>query len=122
MEGGVCFFVAFLGGRTFFFEWPLIPLFWASGEICPGFQSQTGSPDLRASSPMCNRILTFTSGATPADLLVASMAAELFRSTYLCTNISGIRVWELECNSMFVVAYMYIKIQNKMKTVNTLMT
>ena len=36
---------------------PLIPLFWTSGDICPGFQSQGGC------------------GATPANLLMASMAA-----------------------------------------------
>ena len=44
------------------FVGPLIPLFWIkkSGWI----------PLL-----MCNRILRFTSGSTPADLLVASLAA-----------------------------------------------
>ena len=28
---------------------PLIPLFWSSGDVCPGFQSQGGFPRLRAS-------------------------------------------------------------------------
>ena len=55
----------------------LIPLFWTSGDICPGFQSQCGFYNL------CNRFLRFTSGATPADLLAASMVTEPFRSTYL---------------------------------------
>ena len=38
----------------------LIPLFWTSGDICPGFQSQSGSPHLRVPSPACNGILRFT--------------------------------------------------------------
>ena len=59
------------------------PLFWTSGYVCPGFQSQVGSPCLGALLPACNRILRFTSGATPADLLITSMVAELFSSTYL---------------------------------------
>ena len=42
---------------------PLTPLFWTSGDVCPGFQSQ--------------------SGVAPADLLVANMTAEPFQSTYL---------------------------------------
>ena len=38
--------------------------------------SKTGwIPRLRALSPVCNEFLRFTSGATPADLLAASMAA-----------------------------------------------
>ena len=32
---------------------------------------------MRATSPVCNGILRFTFGATPADILVASMAAVL---------------------------------------------
>ena len=39
---------------------PLIPLFWTSGDVCPGFQSQGGFPRLRASSPVCNGFLRFT--------------------------------------------------------------
>ena len=48
------------------FVGPLIPLFWSSGDVCPGFQSQGGFPHLRASLPAHNRFLRFTSGATPA--------------------------------------------------------
>ena len=50
---------------------------------------------MHASSPACNRILRFTSGATPADLLVASMVAKPFPSTYFQTSISGARDWDL---------------------------
>ena len=57
---------------------PLILLFWTSGEVCPGFQSQGGFPCLPASLPACNRFLRFTSIVTLADLLVTSMAAEPF--------------------------------------------
>ena len=31
---------------------PLIPLFWTSGDVSPGLQSQVGSPCLHASSPV----------------------------------------------------------------------
>ena len=60
---------------------PLIILFWTSGDIFSGFQSQGGSPHLHAPSPVSNRIFRFTSGTTPADLLAASMAADPFSST-----------------------------------------
>ena len=66
----------------------LIPLFWTSGEICPGFQSQGGPINciyIIWISPACNGFLRFTSGATPADLLTASIAAEPFWSKYLHT-------------------------------------
>ena len=48
---------------------PLIPLFWTSGDVCPGFQSQGGFSCLCASLPAHNRFLRFTSGATPADCI-----------------------------------------------------
>ena len=43
-------------------------------------------PHLRASSPACNRFLRFTSGATPADYLVNSMAAQPF-DPHTCTRV-----------------------------------
>ena len=46
-----------------FFVGPLIPLFWTPGDVCPGFQIQGAA---------CNGI-RFTSGATPANFLTASM-------------------------------------------------
>ena len=57
---------------------PLIPLFWTSDDICHGFQIQDEFPHQHASSPACNGFLRFTSGVTPADLLAASVVAELF--------------------------------------------
>ena len=61
---------------------PLIPLFWTSGDISSGFQRQIGQPysHLTEAFTYC---LRFTSDATPADLLEASMAAESISSTYL---------------------------------------
>ena len=50
-------------------------MFWTSGDVSPGFQSQEWIPHLCALSPACNEFLRFTSGATPADLLAATMAA-----------------------------------------------
>ena len=62
---------------------PLIPLFWTSGDVCVGSQSQGGSP-------VCVCFLTcvilrFTSGVTPADCTEVSTAAQPFRFMYLQT-------------------------------------
>ena len=59
--------------KSFFVE-PLIALFWNSGVICPGFQSQDEFPWLCALLLVHNGITRFTSGATPAGILAASMA------------------------------------------------
>ena len=57
-------------------------LIWTSSDFWPGFQSQALFSCMRALSPARNRFLRFTSGVTPADLLVANMVAEVFQSTY----------------------------------------
>ena len=59
------------------FVGPLIPLFWTSGNVCPGYKSQDGTL-VCALTPTCNGFLRFTSGATTADLLMPGMAAEHF--------------------------------------------
>ena len=53
---------------------PLVPLFWISSDVFSGFQSQDRLPYLhcRGKCNVCS--LRSTSGATPADLLTASMA------------------------------------------------
>ena len=56
-----------------------IPLLLTSGDIFPWCQSQGES------SIAC--VLKFTSGATPADYLMASIAGEPFWYTYLCMYI-----------------------------------
>ena len=65
---------------------PLIPLFWTSGDVCPGFQSKGGSLVCFLTCV----ILRFTSGVTPADCIEVSMAAKPFRSRYLQTCPSSI--------------------------------
>ena len=47
-----------------------------SGDISSGFQSHDGFLHLLASSPAFNGFLRFSSGATPADLLVTSSMAD----------------------------------------------
>ena len=44
----------------------------------PGSAPEGGSSHLLALSPACNGILRFTPGVKSAELLVGSMAAELF--------------------------------------------
>ena len=51
---------------------------WISYGACPGFQSQSESRHWHVLSPARNGFVRFTSGATPTDLLAASMTAELF--------------------------------------------
>ena len=74
------------GGYQSFLWGPRYHCFCTCGDICPGFQSQGGFPHLYASSPTHNGFLRFTSGATPADLLTASLVGEPFRSTYFGTS------------------------------------
>ena len=52
---------------------PLVPLFWISGDVSSGFQSQSGLPYTCCGGKRNVRFLRSTSGATLADLLAASM-------------------------------------------------
>ena len=56
---------------------PLIPLFWTFGDFSSRFQSMEVRPALFALDGSAFDVcpLRFTSGATPADLLMASMVA-----------------------------------------------
>ena len=54
------------------FALPLLFLFWTSGDISSGFKVKVDP------LPGYNGFFRFTSGATPADLLIAIMAAEPF--------------------------------------------
>ena len=65
------FFLNFGGHQSFLWgQWcPVL-------DFCQGFQSQGRFRHLRALSPVLNGCLGFSSGATPADLLAASMATE----------------------------------------------
>ena len=70
------FFKQFLEDISPFVE-PLKPLFWISGDVCPGFKSQAGS----LACFLACMIPKYTSGATPADSMEVSMAAEYFMGT-----------------------------------------
>ena len=67
-------------------------LFWTSGNISSGFQSYSGHLT-EADLSHVTHFLRFTSGAMPANLLVARMAAEPFSSMYLKAGIGGIKTW-----------------------------
>ena len=70
---------------------PLIPLFWTSSDVSSGFQSQSGQPysHLTEAYYVCPRRLT--SGAIPADLLMASMAVSCF--LHMCVSVEiGCRI------------------------------
>ena len=61
------------------FVGPLIPLFWTSGDVSSGFQSQSGFCLIQAwqrHTCYVTHSLSFISGATPVNLLAASMGAE----------------------------------------------
>ena len=58
---------------------PLIPLFWTSDDVSSGFKARVGSALFKLSGGKhcyVTHSLRFTSGVTPADLLVASMVTE----------------------------------------------
>ena len=69
---------------------PLILRFWTSVDVSYGFPSRNGQPY----SYLVEVYMLFTSGVTPADLLMASMA-ESVSSTYLRAGIGGTRNWDL---------------------------
>ena len=66
---------------------PLVPLFWISGDISSGFQSQSGFCLIRYfCGGECNvHSPRFTSGATLADLLAAG--AQLVTSPHICAEV-----------------------------------
>ena len=60
----------------------LIPMFCTSGDISSGFQSQSEQTYLHLAEGYMLH-MRFTSGVTPADLLLASMAAKALFSIYI---------------------------------------
>ena len=76
----VCTFFKKTFCRTWvLFVGPLVPLFWTSPDICPGFQSQGGS--LCMLSHLCDPQIHLW-----CDCIEVSMAAKPFWSTYLQTS------------------------------------
>ena len=74
-------------GRYMSFLGSLVPLFWISGDVSSGFQSQSGFCLIRYfCGGECNVHSTrFTSGATLADLLAAG--AQLVSSPHACAEV-----------------------------------
>ena len=64
------FFLKFLADTCPFLG-PLVPLFWISGDVSSGFQSQSGLPYSHCGGKRNVRSPRSTSGATLADLLAA---------------------------------------------------
>ena len=72
----MCLFLFYNFWRTYvIFIWPLTPLFWTSGDVCPRFQRLCGS----LVCFLACVLLRFTSGATLADCIEVNMATEPFR-------------------------------------------
>ena len=92
-----CFLTTFLKIFSEQFCGTTDTLFWTSHDVCSRFQSQSGSPHLRASSAAHNGLLRFTSGVTPADLLAANMVAEPFSSTHWWGSNPGSHHWQDRC-------------------------
>ena len=62
---------------------PLIPQFWTSADVSPGFQSRVCPSLVCFLIPVCNGFFISISSATPAGLLVASTVVNPFQSTHL---------------------------------------
>ena len=80
-----------------------------------GFQSQGRFPCLHDSPPVSNRFLIFTSGATYADLLAASIAAEPFHQRLIIHSnflFSWSTIIELiMMHKSFLISVVYFNIQ-----------
>ena len=87
------FFSIFAGHQSLFLR-PLIPLFWISGDVCLGFQSQSGF--LCATCVFRHLYATYSSGeiCRPLNSQHGSWAIS---SLYLRTSIGGARVWDQAC-------------------------
>ena len=66
-----------------------VPLFWISGDVSSGFQSQSGLPYSHCGGERNVRSLRSTSGATLADLLAASTQPVLSPHTVAEVRLPG---------------------------------
>ena len=71
---------------------PLVPLFWISSDVCSGFQSQSGLPYLHCGGKCNVRSLRSISGATHANLLVASLPPVLSPHTVAEVRLPGLEL------------------------------
>ena len=99
------FFLKFLADTCPFLG-PLVPLFWISGDVSSGFQSQSGFCLIRYfCGGECNvHSPRFTSGATLADLLAAG--AQPVTSPHACAEVglgsdSNVQPHEQKTNALF---------------------
>ena len=88
-EKNTSFFFKIYRGGQFFLWGTNTPVFGLLMTCALGFKARVDPLAHVLCHLVHNGILRFTSGATPAELLVASMAAKPFSSTYLQTSISG---------------------------------
>ena len=98
------FFKKFLADTCPFLG-PLVPLFWISGDVSSGFQSQSGFCRIRYfCGGECNlHSPRFTSGATLANLLVAG--AQPVTSPHACAevglgSVSNVQSHEQKTNAL----------------------
>ena len=70
---------------------PLVPLFCISSHDSSGFQSQSGLPYSHCRGKCNVHSLKSTSGATPADLLMAGIAASPVHTDCCRGEVAGIR-------------------------------
>ena len=99
-----CFFLKFLADTCPFLG-PLVPLFWISGDVSSGFQSQSGFCLIRYfCGGECNvHSPRFTSGATLANLLAAG--AQPVTSPHACAevglgSVSNVQSHEQKTNAL----------------------
>ena len=76
---------------SFFLE-PLVPLFWISGDVSSGFQSQSGLHYSHCGGKCNVCSLRFTSGATLADLLAAGTQSVLSPYTVAEVRLPGFKL------------------------------
>ena len=80
---------------------PLVPLFRISSDVSSGFQSQSGLPYSHCRGERNVRSLRSTSGATLADLLVASVQPVLSPHTVAEVMLPGLELVLSECQWVF---------------------
>ena len=82
-------FLSFFLADTCPFLGPLVPLFWISGDVSSGFQSQSGLPYSHCGGKHNVRSPRSTSGATLADLLAAGTQPVLSPHTVAEVRLPG---------------------------------
>ena len=88
----IFFFLSFFGGHMCPILGPLVPLFWISGNVSSGFQSQSGLPYLHCRGKRNACSLRSASGATCADLLAAGLPPVLSPHTVEEVRLSGFKL------------------------------